>query len=173
MSVRPNPALATDAPKGGPCRLQAVLAAGWAQGMANIGSPMRHQSSFEYENAPPPSLRPQASYEHPSPYGDNRSWGEWAAEKYDSSKEAVKGAGRYAQEVYYDMQSTYAARKLSREITKMREELQGIGDMESDEYKAKMAQLMEMQDRLLRLQGIAAHLDPTSVDDEGVTPRVA
>ena len=135
---------------------------------------MRHQSSFEYENAPPPALRPQASYEHRSPYyEDNRSWGEWASEKYDSSKEAVKGAGRYAQGVYYDMQSMFAARQLKREITQIQEELRGIGDIESDEYKAKMAQLMEMQDRLLRLQGLAAHLDPTSVDDEEVTPRVA
>ena len=134
---------------------------------------MRHQSSFEYENAPPPSLRPQASYEHTSPYGDNRTWGEWAAEKYDSGKEAVKGAGRYAQGVYYDAQSMYAARQLSREITKIREELHGIDDMESDEYQAKVAQLMEMQDQLLRMQGVAAHVDPTSVDDEKATNQVA
>lgn len=170
MSVRSSSDWDAYAPQKGPNRLHAVLSAGEAHRKANTVPPMRHQSSFEHENAPPPSLRPQGSYDHPNPYahGDERTWGEWAYQKYDSGKEKVKGAGRYAQDKYNDATSVFAARKVTHDIRALEEEMRQI-ELNSPEYEQKTAELMVLRDRLYVLKyGIAARVDPTSIDDEEI-----
>ena len=170
MSVRPSSDWDAYAPQKGPSRLHAVLSAGEAQRKAATVPPMRHQSSFEHENAPPPSLRPQGSYNRPNPYAheDERTWGEWAYEKYDTGKEKVKGAGRYAQDKYNDAASVFAARKVRHDIEALEDEMRQI-ELDSPEYEQKAAEIMALRDRLTILKyGIAARVGLTSIDDEEI-----
>jgi len=170
MSVRPSSDWDAYAPQKGPSRLHAVLSAGEAQRKAATVPPMRRQSSFEHENAPPPSLRPQVSYNRPIPDAreDERTWGEWAYEKYDTGKEKVKGAGRYAQDKYNDAASVFAARKVRHDIEALEDEMRQI-ELDSPEYEQKAAELMALRDRLTILKyGIAARVGLTSIDDEEI-----
>lgn len=168
MSVRPNRNAKTYAPKIAPSSLHAVLTAGQAQRQADNALPMRHQSSFEQTR--PPALRPQWSYDQPNPYTnkDDRTWGEWAYEKYDSGKEAAKGAGRYAHGMYNNAASIYMAKNVRRDIKALEEKMYQT-ELDSPEYKQMAAELIVLQERLLVLeQGIATHVGLMPIDDEKV-----
>lgn len=185
MSVRPSSDWDSYAPQRDPSRLHAVLSAGEAQREAQrkadseILEVMRRQDALRdnlyretgrKRKVEPPVLRPQSSHELDHGHGqwDERTWGEWAYEKYDTGKEKVKGAGRYAQDKYNDAASVFAAMKVKRDIKALEDEMRQM-ELDSPEYNQKAAELMVLRDRLIVLKhGIAARFGLTSIDDEEI-----